>query len=149
MFDIREGTKADWPDVLEMSKKFYQMGGYPVAIPLHEPSMEKLYDMILEQGFLYVATVEGKPVAMLGCLLSPYLLNHNFLTSTEIMWWVDENHRGGSMAIRLKDKAEQRAKAEGCVTQVMTKLANSGPQVEKMYLHSGYREIETAFIKEL
>lgn len=149
MFNIRRAVETDWPRIHAMAEQFYMMTENAKTVPADYATMYDLFSMLQREGFIYVADMEGEAVAMLGCLVSPHMLNSNHLVATEIMWWVEPEHRRSTLAAELMNHAEAEAGERGCTLITMTKLAQSSEVVDRIYVRRGYRNAEAAYVKEL
>jgi hypothetical protein len=149
VYNIREATMEDWPVVWEMAQGFYQFAPYPIHPPIDEASTQELFESMLRSGEVLLGTFEEVPVAMIGALYAPYVVNTNYLTGTEMMWWVDEEHRGSKLGMQLHKLAEQHADEKGCIWFAMSEMATSPPGVGVYLERSGYKRIEATYLKEL
>lgn len=148
MSDIRYATMEDWPAVWRMSQAFYETTDYIKSFPIDEASTYELYESLVTNGFVFLATEGEEVFGMLGCLYSPFLLNTNIQIATELMWWVDAEHRKSPASLGLMDAAELEAEGAGCHAIVMSKLSTSPAVVARIYEARGYTEQDSSFVKE-
>ncbi len=149
MYKIREAVLEDWPHVWRMAQQFFKLTNYPGNIHIDEASTYESFEKALNTGFVLLGTFEEVPIAMIGVYITPFILNSNVLQGTEVMWWVDEKHRGSSLASHLHSHAENKAHDAGCTMFVMSALANSPAVVNKYYEAQGYVQCEAAWAKEI
>lgn len=148
---IRHGTMDDMAECLVMAENFYQVAGYKSVIPFCAETTAKYFKMALDGfGCMSVAEKEGKLVGFIVGLVSPSLVNENYLVGTELAWWMEPEHRKGSAGIRLLRHIEKSAKEIGCILWSMMCLEEQAPEkIEKMYLSEGYKKTERTFTKIL
>lgn len=149
MSDIRHGTMEDWPAVWRMSQDFYITTSYVADYPIDEASTYELYESLVTNGFVLLAEEDEQVFGMLGCLYSPFVLNTNIMLATELMWWVDPEHRKSPASLGLMHAAEEEAKEAGCRSITMSKLSTSPAVVARIYEANGYVEQDSSFVKEL
>lgn len=134
----------------EMSKTFYQFSDYPIE--MDEPSAKQLFEDLVrgDTGGVVLATMDGKPVGMLGFIVAPYPLNKHVLIGTELMWWIEEEHRGGIIGDEIRKTAEQIAKQVFKAKWfAMSKLKNSPDSLPVYYKRRGYQKQDETYFKEL
>lgn len=150
MYNIRKATPQDFYKVLPMAEAFYNTTTYSERMAFDFDSILDYYVMMLDAGFILVAEADdGELVGMIGCLVQPFILNKNYLTCTEAMWYVSPDHRARVVAKKLLDSAEAAAKAAGCIHMVMSALSTSPDSVGPYYERRGYGLAETAYLKEI
>lgn len=71
-------------------------------------------------------------------LLGPFKVAH------EVAWWVDPEHRGGSMG--MLREYEEWATLRG-VFAIEVKSLTVFPQTETLYARAGYERLETSWVK--
>lgn len=150
VYKIRKAVPEDFAAVVPMAESFYKSTDYYTGgMDFDMPSILEYYILMLTAGFIMLAEEDGKLVGMMGCLVTPFQLNANYLMCTEAMWWVNPDHRGLSVAKDLILESELEAKALGCSRMVMSSLRTSPEVVDKWYENSGYMLTEKAFMRGL
>lgn len=149
MYNIRLATAMDFPRIAPMLKQFYDYSEYD--IPYSEDSVQlQFLDTIGGPGEVVIAEHDGEPVGVIGFVVSPFPTNTNYLIGTEILWWVNPEHRGSVVAKELVKTAEQLAKIKyNASHMVMSKLNNSPPLVDVFYRRNGYKAMDTSYMKAL
>lgn len=147
MYNVRKAEPADFARVLPMAESFFSFAFPTMDFDL--PSILEHYILMLTRGFVYVAEENGELIGMLGCLVTPFPLNVNYLVCSESMWWVNPEGRGLSIGSDLVEAAEAEAQELGCHKIVLSSLASSPGVVEQYYESKGYALAEKAFIRSI
>lgn len=99
----------------------------------------------MSKGRILLGEDEGKVVGLLGFIVA----NHHFSGqryAAELMWYVEEEHRKGGIALKLMWEAEKQAKEMGAEDFVFTA---PNEDVASLYKRFGYSKMEVAFRKAL
>ncbi len=99
---------------------------------------------VLEDGAAWIAEIEGQPVGMLLAKLGSPWFDQDSLFAIELAWWVDEEHRGTPVGMRMLAAFERWAEAHDA-TPVLSDLGEQMP-IDKMLARRGYRQVERAFM---
>lgn len=151
MYKMRLAAVEDLEVLLDMSRKFHATTKY-VDMGFDEDStvMELLH--MIDDGLLVVGHPEeddAEVVAMLGGVYGHLPFNHAVKVFHEKMFWIDEAHRGHSLAAMMIKAAEIGAKEDDCQATVMSKLVTSPEHVDKLYRVLGYEERESSYLRRL
>lgn len=147
MYNIRLAEENDIDVCLEMGRKFYDTMEMAKMIPYCEDSASALFFTLLDNGFILLAEKDEEVVGMMGMMFSDYPYNREYQVCSELMYWLDPEHRGSSLASRMLKEAEAIAVVEGAVCVVMAALETSPEMIEKFYNKHGYCRSERAFVK--
>ena len=148
MYNIRLATDEDIEVCLEMGRKFYSTMELAKMIPYDEESASVQFFNMLDNGFILLGeTEELEVVDMMGCIFVDYPYNTAYRLCSEMMYWVEPDHRGGTMAVRMIKEAEALAVHEGASCVVMAALETSPEMIDTFYNKLGYKRSERAFIK--
>jgi N-acetylglutamate synthase-like GNAT family acetyltransferase len=147
---IRQATRYDIPRLLEIVEAY----AYENPIQkLGEQSNhnakyveELLFSIIKGRGFIYIdANMRGAIVAIKTAnIWSPQVKELN-----ELLWWVEPEHRNGTVGGRLWKAFDDRAKemlAANEVDFVCTSISAKGPFID--YTRRGYKPLGATFVKE-
>ncbi len=164
---IREATSADKPRLIEMSTRFIASAPlYRDLFNAADPQrVEALVDQVLELGVVFVcervtlmspgqmlAGTANHPsigersrlVGMLGLVGPlPHLLMGTY--AEEVGWWVEPEHRNGTIGPRLMHHMECWCRQNRVYMVKM--LAPVDTDVGAFYEKCGYRAVETAWVK--
>lgn len=145
---IREATVEDRDDIVEMAAHFIEQTRYSQV--LGAPNREQLWFIVTkvvdELGVILLAEVEGRAVGMLAIAA----LAHPFtgeLYGDELCWWVEPEHRQGSVGPRLLVAGEEWATRKGL--SVLKMVAPAGSDIGMHYERRGYSQVETVYQKTL
>ena len=146
---IREATAQDIPRVVVLAEQFYNEVQEDYFPPFDEDSVVELCGTILAGlGVIFVAEVDGYVVGFLAAVATPHLFNKATVNVQEVAWFVSEEHRGGSLSVRLYVALEGwAARREDVTILTMGARVTSPPRIRAFYRHRGYTEQETGFSK--
>jgi len=106
--------------------------------------------MTSDRAVVLVGDGQMGAVAMAAALAYPCWFDSEHLTAQELFWWVEPEHRGGSMGAELRKGLEEWARGKGCLTMEMGALDASRPEVlAHLYERKGYGPKERIFCKRL
>lgn len=147
---IRLATRYDIPRLLEIVEAY----SYETPIKAlgqqnnHFPRYveELLFSIIAGRGFIYIDNnMRGAIIAIKqGNVWSPKLKELN-----ELLWWVEPEHRNGSIGGRLWKAFDERATAmlkAGDIDFVVTSISANGPLID--YTKRGYAPLGASFVRE-
>ena len=147
---IRKATRYDIPRLLEMVE------AYALEMPVkslsevknhHPQDVEQfLFEIIMGRGFILIDQ------HMTGVLIA--LKNKNIWSKTvtelnELLWWVEPDHRTGTIGGRLWKAFDERASKMlevGDIDVAITSISASGPLID--YSKRGYKPFGASFVKE-
>ena len=148
---IRRAVMEDMTALVRMARRFHSLTDYALLVPFHLESFEKSIHNFLqsETTIVYVADDGAGAYGMGAAIAYPQWWNHAHLTGQELFWWIDEDHRGGSAAIKLFRALERWAQETGCKTFSMIHTPNLAPDsLRAFYLKSGYRQWDHFYTRE-
>ena len=157
MATIRPATMDDIPQIVAMAKRFYPESPYPhiygdmpeeQAAGLAIVAMQGMADSGIVPGIMLVAEHDGALVGMLCCHVDPATFTPAVIAS-ELVWWVEPEHRGGMTAVRLLRAGENEAEARGATVFNMAALATSPEEAHRIYERLGYAPTHTIYTKRL
>lgn len=149
---IREATIDDVPELMRMTKNFYDNSHFPEFANYNKDTMiHLLIQMISDEGaMMLVAEGDEGLVGTLAILIYPYYFNHEVFTAQELWWWVDEEVRGSSIGVKLLKESEKLLQEIGVSHFTMMSItSSSADKVNNMYEKMGYKLTEYSYIKEL
>lgn len=147
MFNIRLAEDEDVEIVLDMGRKFYSTMEMAKMIPFDdEAAMVQIFKM-LDDGFILLGEKDGEVVGMIGCSFFDYPFNSAFRGCAEVMFWIEPEHRGGTLAARFIREAELLSIHEGASFVVLAALETSPTGIDTFYNKLGYSRSERAFVK--
>jgi hypothetical protein len=147
---IRLATRYDIPRLLEIVE------AYAFENPIkclsrpnnHFPKYVEglLFSIIAGRGFIYIDNnMRGALIAIKqGNVWSPNVKELN-----ELLWWVEPEHRNGTIGGRLWKAFDERAEAmlkAGDIDFVVTSISANGPLID--YTKRGYAPLGASFVRE-
>jgi ribosomal protein S18 acetylase RimI-like enzyme len=147
MCNIRMATLEDLPSIMEMGEKFYAESPYSQIKPFNYDGMAVYAKSLIEDHYMLLATKDEEPVGMAASYMTPLPINPDIYIATEVVFWVDPEYRGTSIAIRLMLALEDAVDTEAPDAKFMSSLSTSPPVTHKLYKKLGYDVVETAYMK--
>lgn len=144
---IRLAGETDRPWLVAMGLRFVQSTSYAALMPITPAAVHILIDNLLEQGVIFVAVLEDRPIGMLAGRLMPSGPEMPLSVAEEVAWWVEPEHRDGRAGYQLLCHFEGWAVQSGA--DVCKMVAPAGTTVGGFYERRGYRAVETVFAKVL
>jgi len=111
---IRRATESDIDACVEMGRKFHAIAGVSEIQYSDESAQDTLMHLMNGDGCLFVAEKGSALIGMAAALKYPHYMNRAQSVAQELFWWVEPEHRGGMVAMRLLMALEQWAAEEGC-----------------------------------
>ena len=147
---IRPATRYDIPRLLEIVEAYAyenpikKLGESHNHFPRYVE--ELLFSIIQGRGFIYIDShLRGAIVAYKSSnIWSPKVKELN-----ELLWWVEPEHRNGTIGGRLWKAFDERAKEmlkAGDVDFVCTSISANGPLID--YTRRGYKALGATFVRE-
>lgn len=146
---IRKANKFDFPKVYQMLLRAKQF--WPVTLKDEEPNeqhIKSLYDqMIYGAGVVLVAEKENELIGIIMGMITPmtWLPQHRILH--ELIYWVDEEHRGSTAGYRLLAqyvKCGEELLEEGRVSASLLGKMDNSPNLK--YDKFGYHKVEEFWV---
>jgi GNAT superfamily N-acetyltransferase len=143
---VREAGPLDLPEIMALCRRFFEASGYR-SFGFDEESMLGTLRRLMDHPDGVVLVADG---GMVAGVVYPVFFNQSHRQAQELFWWVDDEARGSGVGRDLIRAFEKWAKSNDCKTVSMLCLeALEADKVEKLYLRSGYKPTERAFVKEL
>jgi len=147
---IRLATRYDIPRLLEIVEAYaFENPIQTLAQPHnHFPKYveELLFSIIAGRGFIYIDNnMRGAIIALKQSnIWSPKVKELH-----ELLWWVEPEHRNGTVGGRLWKAFDERASKMlevGDIDVVITSISAHGPLID--YSKRGYKPFGASFVKE-
>lgn len=147
---IRKATRYDIPRLLEIVEAYAFEN--PITVlgkqANHDPKYVEslLFGIIMGRGFIYIDNnMRGAIIGIKnGNIWCPKVRELN-----ELLWWVEPEHRNGTIGGRLWKAFDQEANemlARGDIHCAITSVSASGPLID--YTKRGYKAVGASFVKE-
>ena len=145
---IRRATVDDLDAIVDMGQRFIAFGPLGKYVTADREQLRAGVAAFLQVGAWFLAEINGRTVGMLACAVAPMWFAPHILVAHELAWWVDEEARGSSAAIRLVRAYEEWAHEQGAHVVAMSQLvAENGEQVGRMLRKLGYEPSEMTYVK--
>jgi GNAT superfamily N-acetyltransferase len=153
----RTATQADIPAILEMAKAFLESTDYGELLGTMDVARTTALAEALmgtPDGCLFVLErwddrredeAPQELVGMIAGFASAHIITGRIFAE-EVAWWVDHDVRSQGGGALLIAAFEDWASGKGCA---VVKLVSPNSAVGLFYTKKGYREVETAFVKNL
>lgn len=144
---IRLATIEDVPRIVELGRRFLQEGPYKDELADKPKEATKFAANMLTnpKGSVLVAEQDGVLVGVIAFITMPHWFSGE-VTATEMIWYVEPEHRAGGVAMRLMWASESLAKSLGATRMAFTAPT---PQVGELYTRFGYKMVEIAYQRSL
>lgn len=144
---VRRAIVEDIPAILGDLEEFSEFYGTKLKLyPGHDLARAKVA-MLIKQQIFYVATKGSTVIGFVCGLLAPHFLNDDIITLTELLWWVNPEHRGsraGAMLFNAFMGAGQRY-----AHWITMTLEVNSPVKPATLLKRGFRLQESYYIHEV
>tara|TARA_R100001510_G_C7647668_1_gene205014 strand:+ start:11 stop:469 length:459 start_codon:yes stop_codon:yes gene_type:complete len=150
-YTIRDANHSDTLDIILTVKQFCKEIPHKAWSKVNSTKVNQLVtDLInIEGGFVKIVIHEGEIVGCLIAMASELPVN-DFIVSQELMFWLDPNHRNGKTSLKLIDSYVEWAKNLGCSFVRLSSIDQIlGGKAGILFKRKGFKEVETAYIKEL
>jgi|TARA_S200002703_G_scaffold41607_2_gene36118 GNAT superfamily N-acetyltransferase len=146
-FNVRKATHDDVFHILVLGYNFAK----------EAPAMHRTYDpqkmessvrqaIDLDSQEIFLLENDGIIIGMLACVVTEYLFSNRRVT-TDLAWFVDKDHRGGTKSIRLIKAYEDWARSVGAEYICMADITNM-QELGVLYKRLGYSLVESSYAKE-
>lgn len=147
---IRQATRYDIPRLLEFVEAYaYANPIHHLANPdNHNPRYveQLLTEIIAGRGF---ALIDKEMRGTLIAIRNRNIWCPGIMELHELLWWVDPEHRGGTVGGRLWNEFNRIATEmleEKKINLVVTSISPMGPMID--YTKRGYKPFSASFAKE-
>lgn len=148
MATIRRATEDDAEALFVMARKFVAFAPYHDRVTATDDELRAIITYFTANATVFVAEKHGAVIGMLVAVLAPVWYAPSCRVATELAWWVEQEHRGGTAAIRLIQAYETWARNEQASMVTMSNLeVGDDNRVVSMLKRMGYRMTEQSHTK--
>lgn len=148
---LKVADLSDLSDIKRMALLFKANSPYADQVCDESKVEETLIGLIQgdkTSSLILVAIEDGKTVGMLACLAAEFIFSREKY-ATELLWWVDPEHRRGP-GKELQEAFTFWANKVGCKYINMSLLENKDTsKMKRIYKKLGYKLMEQCWLKEL
>lgn len=147
---IRHATRYDIPILVEMVRQYAKE--FPSKLAKQDEWFDEqhikqlLATMIAGRGFVLIDDDER---GFLAAIVLPNTWYPKLQEISELAWWVKPEERNGTIGGKLWltfNKEAEAMKESGRIQYIKTSLTVGSPSID--YKKYGYKEVETAYLKE-
>jgi len=144
---IREAVQEDVSRIVEMGSRSLREGPYSGMIADVPAQSQRLAEQVMSApgGTILLSDEDGSATGLIAFIVCAHPFSGETV-ATELMWYVEPEHRPGGIGMRLLWEAEKLAKEKGALKMQFTAPTS---QIGDIYRRFGYRKIEETFLKEL
>jgi predicted N-acetyltransferase YhbS len=145
---VRDAVEYDLPALVRFGKHFAKAAPYGGAAD--ETAVVTQLRRCLADRLAFIAEVGGQVVGGIVGISTALWYAPQVRLASELAWWVEPQHRGGSAALRLLRAFEDRARSTGhqrCAMMMIVALG--GDTLDKLYKRLGYNLVEQSYLKDI
>jgi GNAT superfamily N-acetyltransferase len=151
-YSLKVATEEDFADVKRICLEFFAASIYNE----HGIEEDKVDDLIFEyirnptERVAILAVLEGNtPCGLVAGTKSTILFNHATVAS-EVVWWVDKEHRRSGVGLQLLGALEYWALhiAKADYVQMVSLVDDKSDYLDTTYKRFGYQPVEKAYLKK-
>jgi len=150
-YTIRDANHSDILDITIAAKLFSKETNHPALNTINPNKVAATLQQLLDSdvGLVKVACFNKEIIGAIAGVVSELPIN-DLVVAQELMLWLDPSHRNGKTAPKLIDGYVEWASKKGCDFVRLSALDGilSG-KAGILFKRKGFKEIETAYIKEL
>ena len=109
---------------------------------------ESTYFLFIKDQICFLLEHEGKLVGAIAFIEARHLMNYSFHYAMEVMFYVEQGHRGMG-AKKLLKAVEEEAKARGISEIIAAHTVGVNERIGGFYEACGYRLFEKQYVKDL
>lgn len=149
MYNIRKATVFDAEKLANLGEEFFAFSAFKDFVTYDVASAEQNILKLLTQGVVFVAEDGDEIVGSIIGILSPLWFNSHTTVATELAWFISEEHRKGTVGIRLYRAFEEWGYSNGAQAIVMSDLVvEGGTPAGQLFDKLGFTTIERSHIKK-
>lgn len=146
---MREATKNDIKDMVELGKMFYEKTILPAYVPYDEVSIACILTQYIDNDktVVFVMEKDGRVVGGIMGQIIPLYWNLSCFAGQQLGWFVHPEYRGAH-SLRLIEAFEQWAKEQGAhIIFSGAKMNERYEMMDRLLSHRGYESLESVHVK--
>ena len=145
---IRQGDTDDIMSLIMLGREMHKESPRFRDMDYDEDKLMHLGLGLAEQGGIFIAEKDDKPVGMVLGMVTEHFFGHD-LMATDLAFYVHPDHRGGTLAVRMLKKFEAWAFSLGAkVISVGVSTEVGSERTGQLYERLGYRITGCLAVKE-
>lgn len=149
---IRIATREDVPRLVAYGRQFWSETRYfAQGVEYDLDTVIAMTYHLLDEGVVLFAEDEaGEVVALMLVIIAPFLMNANYTTACEWVFYVEPEYRRSGLGAALMEEAEKILRTHGVKFFTMVSLSNVEPNgAGALYQSLGFELSETNYTKDL
>jgi len=145
---IRQGDTDDILSLIDLGRAMHEESPRFKDMDYDEEKLLNLGVNLAEQGGIFLAEKNGKPVGMVLGMVTEHFFGHD-LMATDLAVYVHPDHRGGTLVVRLIKKFEAWAFSMGAkIVSMGVSTEVDAERTSQLYKRLGYRMTGCLAVKE-
>jgi GNAT superfamily N-acetyltransferase len=145
---IRQGDTDDIISLISLGREMHKESPRFKGMDYDEEKLIHLGIGLAEQGGIFLAEKNGKPIGMVLGMVTEHFFGHD-LMATDLAVYVHPDHRGGTLVVRLIKKFEAWAFSMGAkVISMGVSTEVEADRTGQLYKRLGYRMTGCLAVKE-
>lgn len=149
-YSLKVGALADFDDIKRMCLDFYNSSIYKDYGHDEDKIDSNICEFIYNPSnrIIILGLLEGQPIGMLAASVQPIIFSKARI-ATEVLWWVDVEHRQSRVGFQLIEAFEYWAGevAKADLQQLCTLNGEYAELAGAYYERRGYKLSEKAYLK--
>ena len=144
-YKVRNATLDDIAWLLTQVKKFSDF--YGTGKSLYSETAPETLKFLIENHIVFICDKGQAPVGLIVGLLNAHLFNPEIKVLTELLWWVDEEHRNGRAGLMLLNEFVKFGKEQAdWITMSLVSNSNLNPKTLGKF---GFKAVESSYLLEV
>jgi GNAT superfamily N-acetyltransferase len=144
---IRRAKLSDLYSLNQYGEFFWTKSPYYGHIPYNAEAVTELLRTMITDHYLIVATEGAQINGFLGLLIAPLIFNPNYMTATELFFFVRPSKRGMGFSAQLIEQAEDELK--DVIDIISFGDMSTSTDMDRYYKSRGYAQTERSYSKVL
>ena len=135
-FVIKKATAKDFDLIFTFVEEMIEASVFSFAKPSRKRIAEHFY---YPKTGTFIAYKDNEPIGFISACIAPFFFS-DYERATDLGFYVREQHRGGSTALRLLKTIEKWAKAMGArELQIGHSVGGKVDEMKSFYLRNGFK----------
>jgi len=124
---------------------------YKAGVAYNRDTVMAMVAHLIDEGVvLYAEDADDRVIGLMLVIVTPFLMNANYLSACEWVFYVDPEYRRGGLGVALIDEAEEILREQDVKFFTMVSLSNVAPEAAAaLYKSLGFKPAETSYLKDL
>lgn len=147
---IRKAEKKDIEELVILTKEFFKESLNEYGLKIGNKTIKNTLTNYVTNYIGIVAEKNGKLIGAIGGLVAKSIFDESQLLGQEVIWYITNSERKGTIGIKLIKAFEDECKKQGADLIAMVHMGNLYAEtLDKFYKMRGYKLLERQYIKSL